>query len=248
MANPGGKYPGRQIFLGALKTGKPAFAYFVSGRSQASQRRYATPFIEAENAVRIRPVDTQERFDPFRHYQAVKIDPDTGLAVVSNSQAPVDPVFEAYKFMEEKNAKFLAGLLRAIGPEYDNKENPTPRIMGVFIPTNESGIGMLSITTGKGTTAIEFDCEPYFGLSHVQTYDGNVNYRAFDPNAVKRNHLPGFRPVSTTARQLADEIYEMSDYTDPQYGELRVCAVAGVRSGKGPGGWELARRNRHDVE
>jgi len=29
MANPGGNYPGRQIFVGALKSGFPAFAYLA---------------------------------------------------------------------------------------------------------------------------------------------------------------------------------------------------------------------------
>lgn len=118
MGNPGGKYPGRQIFVGGLKSGLPAFAYFGSGRSAQSRGRYATPFLEDENAIRIKPVDRTEPFDPFRHYQAVRIDRETGLVVVSNSQAPQDPLSEAFRLMpKEERAEtcFLKNLLAAIG-------------------------------------------------------------------------------------------------------------------------------------
>jgi hypothetical protein len=60
MPNPAGDYPGRQIFLGLLKSGEPAFAYFGSGRSPGSQQRYATKFLPEESSIRIRPLDPNE--------------------------------------------------------------------------------------------------------------------------------------------------------------------------------------------
>ena len=131
MSNPAGNYPGRQIFVGALESGEPAFAYFVSGRSAGSQGRYISPFLPQENAVRIKPINPNEKFDQFRHYQAVKIDLETGTLVVSNSQAPVDATLEAFVYKGKESAEaieykeFLQRLLVAIGPEYDSKEKPT---------------------------------------------------------------------------------------------------------------------------
>jgi len=54
-----------------------------------------------------------------------------------------------------------------------------------------------------------------------------------------------FETDQTTAHGLADEIFDMSDFESPEYGKLRVCSVAGVRNGNGPGGWDIAVRNRH---
>ena len=50
---------------------------------------------------------------------------------------------------------------------------------------------------------------------------------------------------ATNPKDLADEIYGMSDYIDPKHGELRVAVVAGIDNGNGPGGWNIAIRNRH---
>lgn len=253
MPNPGGNYPGRQIFLGRAKTGQPAFAYFGSGRSTGSQSRYATRFIEGESAVRIRPTNPAEKFDPFRHYQAVRIDPETGLLVVSNSQAPMDAVFEAYKFMPDEEklsyfSDFLRDLLRVIGPEYDSREKPTPRIVGVVSPTDSECVEILGITAQRGS-AFTVRCYPQLPdgtLLYVQTYNGDVDYDRMD--IVPLGHLRTlFKTDAETAEQLANEIFDISDYVDPKYGELRVWCVAGIKNGKGPGGWELARRNRHGV-
>src|SRR3989338_5844389 len=102
MSNPAGNYPGRQIFVGALESGEEAFVYFCSGRSKGSQARFASSFLPGENAVRIRPIDPKEPFDKFRHYQAIKIDPKTETAVISNSQAPVDAVLEVGIYVEDE--------------------------------------------------------------------------------------------------------------------------------------------------
>ena len=142
MANPGGDYPGRQIFLGGLKSGHPAFVYFVSGRSKASQSRYATPFDESERAVRIKPTDTKEPFDPFRHYQAVRIELETGLLLVSNSQAPNDMLVESYRFIPageinpynyRLHPRYMKSVLELAGSEHDSIEKPTPRIAGMVL-------------------------------------------------------------------------------------------------------------------
>lgn len=246
MANPGGNYPGRQIFLGRIG-GQPAFAYFVSGRSPPSQNIYAS-WSHAEGAIRIKPLDTKEPFDPFRHYQAVRITPE-GLLVVSNSQAPNDALVEAYTHMDEtdkRTSMFLADLLGVLGPEYDNPKKPTPRIVGVISPTKDSDWDFrLGIATKK-YAANSASLEPADGeFAFVQTYDGKVNYSSFDPSALfNENNL--FKSSAPDAERLLHEIYEMSDYVDPTYGELRVCAIAGVRTGwhAVPGGWDIRSRNR----
>ncbi|KHO48014.1 MAG: hypothetical protein QT00_C0001G0026 [archaeon GW2011_AR5] len=251
MANPAGNYPGRQIFLGTLSTGHPAFAYFGSGRSAGSQGRYATDFIEGENSIRINPTDAKEKFDPFRHYQAVRIQPSTGLLVVSNSQAPVDAVYEAYWLGHKVKRSphfFVSGLLRQLGPEYDSEEKPTSRIVGVAYNDGSGWLQMLGITdkVGEAVETSPFATEPGV-LRFVPTYDGNVDYKNFDPVKLKVGGT-NFASMSRSPQELAEEIYEMSDYVDPKYGELRVWCVAGVQNGNGPGGWELGRRNRHEVE
>ncbi len=246
MANPGGNYPGRQILLGTTLNEEPAFIYLVSGRSKKSQERYASSFIPRENAVRIKPTDPDEPFDPFRHYQAVRIDPNTGLLTVSNNQATQDPVFEVYSLKgkrDESPDKRFERIMAAIGPEYDSRDNPTPRVMGVV---NTYTLGPFSLCTGITTEPDRANVrlhtpEPgMFGC--VQTYDGNVEYHPFAPGL--RNHaiIDKISPQG-----LADWLYEVSNYTDPKYGELRVCTIAGVRNGNGPGGWEIARRNRFEV-
>ena len=250
MANPGGNYPGRQIFLGTLKTGEPAFAYFGSGRSSGSQGRYATPFIEGENAIRIKPTNPNEKYDPFRHYQAVRIDPESGLLVVSNSQAPNDATFEAYKFMpdvDKMGSEFLERLLEVIGPEYDSKEKPTSRVVGVISVADKIRLPILGITTERNSAHAMAVPAPHGGLVYVQTYNGDVDYKNFDPNILSDGKAL-FETGAKNAEELANEIYEISDYIDPKYGELRVWCVAGVQNGNGPGGWDIFRKNRHNVE
>ncbi len=245
MANPGGNYPGRQIWLGSLD-GKPAFAYLVTGRSDASKSRYATPYLEDQNTIRMERVDSKEPFDIFRHYQAVRIDPKTGLLLVSNNQACVDPVFESYLcngIRQETPAIRTEKILAAIGPEYDSKEKPTSRVIGVIMPENDDSEALLGITTQEDSSHI-FPFYPTIGtgFAFVQTYDGNVDYKNFGPEFPWSSTFD--MPQVTSAGELALELYEMSDYIDIKYGDLRVCAVAGVRNGNGPGGWEIARKNR----
>ncbi|MDI6721838.1 MAG: IMP cyclohydrolase, partial [Candidatus Aenigmarchaeota archaeon] len=215
-----------------------------------------TSFLPRENAIRINPIDTEEPFDQFRHYQAVRIDPDSGLLLVSNSQAPNDAIFEAYKFrdMREDYAQDTAELiLRSIGPEYDSKKNPTPRIIGVFTPDEVYGIDLGIVSDDQ--CGICFFPNLYDGvLWYIQTYDGNVNYGPFDLIRIleptwEGNFLdaPHYVASAKSPGELAEEIYGISDYADTRYGDLRVCCASGIRNGNGPGGWEIAVRNRHEI-
>ena len=249
MPNLGGDYPGRQIFLGGLKSGEPAFAYFVSGRSKKSQERYAAPYDPMERAVRVRPLDPNEEFDPFRHYQAVRIDPKSGLLLVSNSQAPNDMLVEFYTnetVQENSFRTYMGKVLALAGPEHDNSKNPTPRIAGLVLQ-NENILGIIAAgATQSARYYTEYDGK----LAFVQTYDGNVNYRALNVfswwvRLLQESDAAFFETDQTTAHGLADEIFDMSDFESPEYGKLRVCSVAGVRNGNGPGGWDIAVRNRH---
>src|SRR3989338_2106191 len=196
MTNPAGNYPGRQIFLGGLQAGHPAFVYLVSGRSKGSQERIADPYDERECAIRISPVDPKEKFDPFRHYQAVKIWPSNGILVVSNNQATVDPVLEGYALMTDKertSATLLRDVLHAVGPEYDNKDRNkcTPRITGVVYPAVKTWKQALGITTKRGNIRASFvppeevlvrhlDVQYLGRFDYVPTYNGEVDYSKFD--------------------------------------------------------------------
>jgi IMP cyclohydrolase len=255
MPNPGGNYPGRQIFVGGLKSGHPAFCYFGSGRSAASKQRYAS-FIPEENSIRIKPTSPQEKFDPFRHYQAVRIDKETGLVVVSNSQAPQDPVFEAYMLMPEKEKTapiFLRNLMSSIGPEYDSIENPTPRIVAVVFPFEKEFAWHAAVAPRRAPYSAVTSHSPVIldgNLAFLQTYNGEVNYGPFNTTLFSLGRSK-FYTSAATAQELAEELYEKSGYEDPMHGELRVWAVAGVRTNapgtEEAGGWEMAVRNRHQV-
>ncbi len=246
MPNPAGNYPGRQIFTGRLNTGEYAFAYFGSGRSPASQQRYASPFIAEESAIRIKPLNREEIFDPFRHYQAVRVDKETGLIVISNSQAPNDPLFEMYKFapMEEKTKNLTSRILEVIGPEYDNPTKPTSRVVGILFPMQNGAFGsVLGISAARGS-AHQLFFEPKLGeMKWVSTYNGNVDYQNLDPQKLVRGETT-YTTTAKNAQELANEVYATSAYVDEKYGELRVWSLAGVRNENGPGGWEFAIQNR----
>ncbi len=250
MPNPAGAYPGMQIFVGALESGEPAFAYFISGRSPESQQRYAS-HVRGQSVVKINPLNSRKPFDKFRHYNAVKIDTETGTLVVGNNEGPINLALEAFSHKEDKKEaiEYLKGVLGSSGPENDGKS--TPRILGIIRPGNsnkqEYGISLLAITDRPNhANAKDFPREPG-KLDWVSTFNGDVEYRNF--NAYDLDNVR--RVIDTSASdalELADEIYSMSDYKDGKYGELRACAIAGVRTRKGPGGWDIAIRNRHKVK
>jgi IMP cyclohydrolase len=117
MANPGGNYPGRQISVGNVG-GYPAFTYLVTSRSEKNRERLAE--WDGPCVVRINPLDKKQPSNPFTNYRAVTIDHETGLLVVSNSEAPVAATFEFYKFGGIGAYDATQDLLNCIGPEYDN--------------------------------------------------------------------------------------------------------------------------------
>lgn len=252
MTNPGGNYPGRQPWVGATKEGKPAWVYLVTGRSEPSQQRIATAYLFGEDAIRINPVKRSTPHDRFRHYQAVRITP-SGVAVISNSQAPQDMLIERYECIspaERAAAGNVERVLAAAGPEYDNAKNPTPRVVGVVFPL---GKDLFDATLGvtkeldKAFERIVFPSADPGKFSYVQTYDGNVEYGPFDERLLL-DEKTDVELESTDPQGLADEVYAKTDYIDPKYGDLRVCAVAGVFNGNGPGGWEIRRKNRHRMQ
>jgi hypothetical protein len=262
MVNPGGNYPGRQIMMGGLINGLPAFIYFGSGRSKPSKERYVQD--EADGlAYRMKPLNSQESFDRFRHYEAVLVDPKTGLLVVSNSQSPDDAVFMEYMYMTEEEkitGDWLRSLMEVIGPEPDNRtiddsgnvsidesKDPTPRVIAVMFRLR-SGKYMFTpvFTPRKGfayglTEEVEYDGE----LKFKQTYDGSVDpYRPFDYRRASRERNNVFRTRATTVLELVNEVHECSSYVDPKFGELGSWTLGGVLNGNGPGGWDMAVRDK----
>ena len=249
MANPAGNYPGRQIFLGSTLDGHPSFVYVVTGRSDKSKGRVASPYLLDQNAIRMRPIDSDEKFDAFRHYEAVRIDRETGILVVSNSQAPVDGTLEFYKFGSNIAERgFAQEMLALLGPEYDSQTKRTSRILGISMPFEESWLNVLAITTRDGEATGNRDYFTGLHLSpgifrHLPTYNGDVEYSNFHPEYLMRN-LTLVELGQRSPEDLAEALYDMTDYEDPTYGDLRVCTIAGVRNGRGFGGWELATKNR----
>ena len=247
MPNPAGAYPGMQIFAGAIKSRESAFAYFLSGRSPESQQRYAS-HARGQSIVKIKPLNPRKLFDKFRHYNAVKIDSETGTLVVGNNEGPINLALEAFSHKDDRKEaiEYLQRMLGASGHEHDEKS--TPRIIGVVRPDNPNkpdyGVSVLAITDRPNYAAVkEFPGEP--GRFHwVSTFNGEIDYKTFNAYDLGNpTHVIDLN--ATSSQELADEIFEMSDYNDDKYGELRVCAIAGVRTRKGPGGWNIAIRNRH---
>lgn len=249
MSNPAGDYPGMQIFVGTLGSGEPAFAYFISGRAKESQERYAS-HARGQSVVKIKPLNPRKLFDKFRHYNAVKIDSETGTLVVGNNEGPINLALEYFSHMKDKKEAMenLQRMLGSSGPEQDGKS--TPRILGVIRPDSKDkpdyGVSLLAITDRSNYATVK-DFPRKLGEFHwVSTFNGDVEYRNFNAYDLgDQKHV-----IDTDAngsKELADEIFKMSDYVDGKYGELRVCAIAGVRTRKGPGGWDIAVRNRHKV-
>jgi len=258
MVNPGGNYPGRQIGVGRLKDELPAFTYLVTGRSKGSQERYASLPIESPSGVsiRIKSINPEEPFDQFRHYRAVVVDPETGFVLITNNEAMVVPAYEALRFCrkvrDERPAHRIRDMLSSQGPEYDSKEKPTPRIIGAIYPDLRM-LGNVEIDACLGITTKPDDATMLFWplgsgeqgrIKLVQTYNGDIDYKSFDPTILRKSELI-FYPDSLKPQDLAEELYATTNYTDPKYGDLRACVVAGVKNGNGLGGWEIARKNRY---
>lgn len=233
MKNPCLPYPGRQIFVGTLPNGLPAFGYLVTGRSPESQQRRAE-YRADENAVRILPLDPDATFDPLRHYRAVKINPESNVLVVSNSEAPVDELLAKPDDMR--------GILKKYGPEPDASR--TPRIACTIYRVGDIFVRHLGIVTADRILALRSALNQRGSFSTVSTYGGRLE----DPLAsldtdLLLGHDLDIVVESTAPNQLADELYEISHEPNPR-GDMRVCTVTGALNNKSPVGWELAIKNR----
>lgn len=239
MNNPNGPYPGRQLFLGITEKGSPAFAYLVTGRSPASRERKAT---QMEPGIVIGPLGDKP-YDPLRHYTAVKLDYNIGLAAVSNG-LQTDAIYETYRLLYNVASPPAKGYLKKImdGARHEPDGLHTPRIAGVI--TNPVGkadpVYLISIKTDAGPATV-WKLQPASGtLICISTYNGNIE----NPESFKIDEgLPVLQCDAETPEGIAGYIYEMSAASH-QDDDIRVCAVGGVRSVDGLA-WKTAIINRH---
>jgi IMP cyclohydrolase len=239
MENPNGPYPGRQIFLGRTKQGKPCFAYLVTGRSPQSRERRGT---ETDHGLIMGPIGN-EPYDWLRHYTAVMTDNGIGLAVVTNG-IQTEAIFETYRLLYHTGSAPDAGLITDImtGARYEPDSLHTPRIAGVItFPAGESEpVFIMSIITDNppaNTWVIEPDKATLTGVS---TYNGDLEKPlAFDV----AGDLPVIDNDCETPEDIAGYIYGISSATN-QGDDIRVCAVGGVISSDNHT-WELSIINRH---
>lgn len=234
MTNPGGAYPGRQLFIGTTVDNRPALAYLVTGRSSPSRARKGIP---RENNVIIGPIGDQP-YDPLRHYTAVKLDNDTGIAVVSNG-IQTEAIFETYRLLFHTESSpagdYLEKLLDGARAEPDSLN--TPRIAGVV--TSGDNAALVGIKR-HDMPARAFRVKPEPGiLAGVSTYNGELeNPQSFDPDS----GLLKLEFKSNTPQELAEHLFAISSVSY-KGDDIRVCSVGGIRSGDGPK-WELAIHNR----
>lgn len=238
MKNPNGPYPGRQLFLGLTKEGRPAFAYIVTGRSPASRERKATL---KENTIIMGPIGSAP-YDPLRHYTAVKHDNSAGLMAVSNG-IQTEAIYETYRLLYNVKSAPAAGYLKKImdGANYEPDSLQTPRIGGVICNRGDGGkpVCIVSIKTAN-KPAFTWSVKPKAGtLIGVATYQGNME----NPSPFKAEKGPAeLKLAATTPREIADFIYDISAATN-QGEDIRVSAIGGVRGDDNK--WKVAFINRH---
>ena len=211
------RYPGRGIFAGAT-TGKPAFFYVVTGRSEASRKRLAHVRRErvSINAHHATVFDKlwKRMVDPLRHYDCVRV--RYRRAFIANGS-------HLDAFVKPYTSRLLLGeTLRRFGPENDQLQ--TPRIAGVV---HHDGTALLGIVTAHETTVVA--AAPGRRFTGIVTYDGSP--KEPKPFAFKK---PLMLAVSgRTADELARNAFAL---LNPQ---LCVCAVAGIFDKH----WKLAAIN-----
>jgi IMP cyclohydrolase len=236
MKNPNGPYPGRQIFLGLTKEGKPAFAYLVTGRSPASRERRVKAM---ENGIYNEPIGDQP-YDWLRHYPAVKYENSIGLMAVTNG-IQTEAVFEMYRLLYHCATNPAKDYLKKImdGSNYEPDSMKTPRISGVITNDNDKRpVYIVSIKTA-GKPAFTWELAPKQGMLYgVATYQGNME----NPAPFKTDKGPTELKFSAvTAQEIADFLYDISAATY-KGDDIRVCAIGGVRT---ENTWQVAFINRH---
>ncbi len=238
MSNPNGPYPGRQLFLGLTAGGEPAFAYLVTGRNPQSRERRA---VRVEDGIRIGPLGHAE-YDPLRHYTAVRFDPLSGIAVVSNG-IQTEAIFETYRLLFNTDSAPARGYMKKIldgaGAEPDSYQ--TPRIAGTITYRRSTAepVFITGIITG-GPSASTYRIKPEPGdLVGISTYRGDMDApRAFDPDS----DLPRLQFTGKTAEDLAEYLFEISAATY-QGQDIRVCSISGICARDGT--WSLYIMNQH---
>ena len=233
VTNPGGAYPGRQLFIGTTVDNRAALAYLVTGRSSPSRARKG---ILRESNVIIGPTGDQP-YDPLRHYTAVKFDNNTGIAVVSNG-IQTEAIFEAYRLLfhteSSPTGDYLEKLLEGARAEPDSLN--TPRIAGVVTGGEVALVGIKR----HDMPARAFKVKPEPGmLVGVSTYKGELeNPQSFDPvSGLLKLEFKG-----NTPQELAEHLFDISS-TSYEGDDIRVCSVGAIRSGDGHQ-WELVIQNR----
>jgi IMP cyclohydrolase len=238
MKNPNGPYPGRQLFLGVTKDGKPAFAYLVTGRSPASRERKAT---KKENSIIMGPIGNAP-YDPLRHYTAVKYDNNSGTLAVSNG-IQTESIYEVYKLLYNVKSAPASAYLKKImdGANYEADSLKTPRIGGVIGNRGGDEKKLVYIVSIKiaNKPAFTWSVKPkpciFYG---VATYYGNME----NPGAFRADKGPAeLKCDGKTPQEITDFIYAISA-AENQGDDIRVCAIGGVRTDNT---WKVALVNRH---
>ncbi len=239
MKNPNGPYPGRQIFTGMTVDGNPCIAYLVTGRSPQSRERRA---VEKDNTVIMGPIG-DEKYDPLRHYTALKYNNDSGILVVSNG-IQTEAIYETYKLLYNTDSPpdgdYLEKIMDGAGFEPDSLS--TPRIAAVisYQAGDTSPVYLVSIVI-SGLPARAFRVSPEKGvMAGVSTYRGDLeDPEAFDITA----GLSRWEHQVKTAGEIAESLYELSQATY-NGDDIRVSAIGGLYS-KEKNSWTLAIVNAH---
>jgi IMP cyclohydrolase len=235
VKNPIGPYPGRQLFIGLTTAGLPCLAYLVTGRSPESRERKA---IDIGDRVAIGPLGAVS-YDPLRHYTALLCDNATGVAAITNG-IQTEAVFETYRLLynvkSPPSQAYLEQILEGAGSEPDSLH--TPRIAGVITTHDGNPVTFIGIKRHDKPAQV-FGVRILPGaMTGVSTYDGALeNPAPFDPTP----GLPGLELAAASAIDAAKYLFDISAATNKGQ-DIRVCAVAAVRSATG---WNTAIVNAH---
>jgi IMP cyclohydrolase len=235
MPNPNGPYPGRQLFLGVIADGKPAFAYLVTGRSSGSRERKAT---HRENSIIMGPLGNVP-YDALKHYIVVKYDDATGILAVTNG-IQTEAIYETYRLLHgvgtAPTADYMEKIMEGAGAEPDSLN--TPRIAGVVTIHDKAVVQFVSIKR-KDIPAKAFKLNISNGtFTGVSTYNGDSeNPTPF----TSLNNLPQIKFNGKDAKELAEYLYKLSE-ASYKGDDIRVCAVGGIYSS---GKWAIAMVNKH---
>jgi IMP cyclohydrolase len=235
--NPSGPYPGRQLFIGITQNGNPCVAYLVTGRSPASRERKA---VLTNNGIIIGPIGNQP-YDPLRHYTGLKHDNSTGIIAVSNG-IQTEAIFETYKLLFNTNSNPAKDIMEKLldGAQAEPDSLHTPRIAGTVTYSPEGKLVLIAGIKCNAVPARAFYLEQAPGiLTGVSTYKGSLeNPAPFDvETGLSKIEFKGKTPI-----ELAEHLFEISKATYNEE-DIRVCAVAGIRS-EDKQNWQIAMRNR----